>query len=49
MKSCRTPSTLTEYSSVNPGRMNRATLPFTSTPPVRGAFHQTVAADVSRL
>ena len=38
MKSCRTPSTLTEYSSVRPGRVNRTSLSFTDTMPVRGSI-----------
>src|SRR5436190_13931024 len=36
MKSCRTPSMLTVYSSVSPGRMKRASLSATSTLPVDG-------------
>ena len=34
MKSCRTPSTLTEYSSVRPGRVNHTSLSCTETVPV---------------
>src|ERR1017187_7658424 len=33
MKSCRTPSMLTEYSSVNPGRLKRTVWPQTDTSP----------------
>ena len=37
MKSCRTPSALTEYSSVTPGRINRTSLSVTLTVPVDGS------------
>ena len=37
MKSCRTPSMLTVYSSVSPGRINRTVWPSMETAPLRGS------------